>query len=87
MDFFKLYPAIKAYSLPLEKKKLKEENDEYKPRNQAKNIETSFIMIVIMLLFGIFNLIFIYGTRNIEDNYVKVKYLKELFDNSKVSKI
>lgn len=39
----------------------------------------------MLLLFGGFNMYFIYLSRNIGSNNVKLAYLKSLFDNSGVS--
>ncbi len=52
--------------------------------NIAKRIDTSFVMMIFLLLFYIFNCIFIYSNRDIEQNNIKIKFLSKIFDNEYV---
>lgn len=87
-EFFNEYPGLRPYTLISdnnEKSGEEKEKEMEGAEEQAKNIETSFIMLLNLTLFFVFNLIFIYGTRNIEMNNQKIKYVEYLFDNSNIT--
>ena len=82
-DFFGNYPGIKSYCLPLD-----EDEKEHSQKNQIdpSNIETSFFMIITLIIFGLLNLLFIFNSREIDMNNIKIEYLNKKFDNTLVSK-
>jgi hypothetical protein len=87
-EFFNEYPGLRPYTLISDNNEKAVEEKEKKlegAHDQAKNIETSFLMLLNLALFFVFNLIFIYGTRDIGMNNQKIKYVEYLFDNSKIT--
>jgi hypothetical protein len=62
-----------------------EEKKREDTKDQAKNIETSFWMLLILILFFCLNLTFIYGGgRDIGRNNLKINYMKYIFNNTAV---
>jgi hypothetical protein len=82
-DFFSKYLGLRPYLLQIEEK----EGGEKKltPYQQAKNIETSFWMLFILLIFFFLTLLFLFNTRDISLNYLRIGYVRNMFDNSKVN--
>jgi hypothetical protein len=82
-EFFSEFPGLKPFTLSyLSEQEIKKLDD---AENQAKNAETSFFMLIVLIVFFFLNLFFIYGTRDIGRNNLKVNYIKSLFDNSSVN--
>jgi hypothetical protein len=82
-DFFSKYLGLRPYLLQVDEK----EGGEKKltPYQQAKNIETSFWMLFILLIFFFLTIMFIYNTRDIALSNLRIQYVRDLFDNSKVN--
>jgi hypothetical protein len=82
-DFFSKYLSLRPYLLQTDEK---DANDRrLTPYQQAKNIETSFWMLFILLLFFFLTIFFIYKTREVSLNNLRIKYVTTLFDHSKVN--
>jgi hypothetical protein len=81
-DFFSKYLGLKPYLLQVEEKEGSEKK--LTPHQQAKNIETSFWMLFILLIFFFLTIMFIYNTRDVSLNNLRIKYVRDLFDNSEV---
>jgi hypothetical protein len=87
-DFFNEYPGLKPFTLISSEDKSGSEAISKKSdvQTQAKNIETSFWMLLLLILFFVLNLSFIYGGgRDVGRNNIKISYVKFLLDNSKVT--
>lgn len=82
-EFFTEFQGLKPYTLTYQSENEIKKLD--KAEDQAKNAETSFFLLIILILFFVLNLIFIYGTRDIGRNNLKINYIKSLFDNSSVN--
>lgn len=86
-EFFNEYPGMRPFTL-ITDDKVGSEGGSRKVEDayeQAKNIETSFWMLLMLLLFFVLNIYFIYGTRDVGRNNIKISYIEHLFDNSRVS--
>ncbi len=77
--FFNDYPALNQYVL-------QENTSKIKIKILPKNIETSFFMLLLLILFYIMNIYFIYNSRDIQRDFINVELLHKIFDNSNVSK-
>ena len=88
--FNKEFPGIRQYMMSDEDqitKKFMKNSPKNSNRHQAKNIETSFFMAIILILFYVFNLVFIFGTRDIGRNSLNISYVSKIFDTKSIGKI
>jgi hypothetical protein len=85
-EFFREYPGLKPFILVDQEEVKKGGADKnLDDKDQAVKIETSFLMLVLLVVFSLLNIFFIYNNRDIDGNNLKINYAKNLFDNSKVS--
>ena len=88
INFIKEFPSLKPYMMTdedqLNNKKIK---NRYTSSNyyQAKNIETSFFMFIVLILSYIYNLFFIFETRDIGRHSIYIKFVNTLFDTKSIS--
>jgi hypothetical protein len=86
--FNKEFPSLRQYMMTDEdqaKKKIMKNAITNTNRYQAKNIETSFFMMIVLVLLYAFNLIFIFGTRDIARDSLNISYVRQIFDTFNVS--
>jgi hypothetical protein len=83
-NFFNEFPGLKPFILLDDKSKEFTDKSAEDASVQAKNVETSFWMLLILILFFFLNLFFIYDQRDISRNNLKINYIKNLFDNKSV---
>ena len=79
-SFFVDYPAFKPYIL-------RNDDKNTKIKVNTKNIERSFFMLIVLVLFYYLNFSFIYNARDIQDNNYNVNFIYTLFDNTNVGKL
>jgi hypothetical protein len=79
--FYNEYAHIKPYLLLPDEKNIVRNIDPYA---QARNIETSFWMLLLLLIFFALTIIFLFGTRDIELNKTRLDYLNSVFGNGNV---
>jgi hypothetical protein len=83
-EFINYYTGLKPYYS--ETKKGEEKNEKISNSVQPKDLDTSLIMFLLILLFFVFTIIVIYRKENdILQDKRKIDYLTFLFDNSKVT--
>ena len=83
-EFINYYSGLKPYYS--EKKKGGDKNEKISNSVQPKDLDTSLIMFLLILLFFIFTIVVIYRNENdILQDKRKIDYLTFLFDNSKVT--
>ena len=90
MMFNKEFPCLREYMMTDEdqaKKKIMKNSITSTNRYQAKNIETSFLMLIVLILCYIFNIIFVFKTRNIEMDALNINYVNQIFSTKSISKI
>lgn len=87
-DFFNSdYPGLKPYLLSINEEK-SENTDKPKredAHSQANKIETSFFMLLVLVIFFVLNIMFIYNTRDIAGNNYKIEHVSKIFDNKNVT--
>ena len=83
-EFINYYSGLKPYYS--EKRKGEDKNEKISNSVQPKDLNTSLIMFLLILLFFVFTIIVIYRKENdILQDKRKIDYLTFLFDNSKVT--
>jgi hypothetical protein len=88
-SFNKEFPSLKQYMMTDEdqaKKKQMKNLITSTNKYQAKNIETSFFMLIVLVLFYVFNLYFIFGTRDIGLDSSNIEYINQIFSTKNISK-
>ncbi len=82
-DYFGLTPYI------LHEGEEKSEKDRKAAKNSSiftsslvTSIDTSFVMMIVLVFYYIFTVVFIYSSRDIGRNNLKIKFLSNFFDNS-----
>jgi hypothetical protein len=86
-EFFNEYRGLKPFILVADEKGASE-GDEKKIdqiQAQAKNIETSFWTLLILVIFILLNTYFIFTNRDVGRNNLKIAYATKLFNNGKIT--
>ena len=81
-NFTSDFSLIKYFQLDEKKSKLLEK--EKTSLQRAKNIETSFLMLLMLIIYYLLTLISIYYNRDVQRTSVAYNYIQDIFDNSNV---
>lgn len=88
--FLNDYSGLKQYILKEGEEKSEKSGNANKKKtlfssSMVTKIDTSFAMMIMLLLFYIFTILFIYSSRDIGRNNLKIKFLQSFFNNTDVT--